>query len=58
MMGTLLLCLGVLAIIFGIVEYEETCLKLGAKHKWQPLLMAGLVGLIGVALLVAIYFNV
>ena len=55
--GMILLALGVFSITFGIIEYREIYRDYGVKLKRQPMWMAGLVALLGLALLVAIAFN-
>ena len=55
--GVTLLVLGLIAIIFGIIEYWGTYREYGIKPRRMPVLMAGAVALLGLGLLLAIFFN-
>ena len=55
--GATLLCLGIVAIAFGIVEYRAVYREHGMKPRMGPVWMAGLVLLVGLGMLMAIFLH-
>jgi putative membrane protein len=55
--GAVLLILGITSIAFGMFEYRATCREYQRKMKTEPVMMAGLIVILGFVFLVGIMFH-
>jgi putative membrane protein len=63
MAGLFLIGLGTLSVLFGCVEYAQTATAMrsaygAVKMRKGPLVMAGLIGMLGLALFLSVYLRI